>query len=53
MMLELLSIDPVCAEVVLDSWKTMIATTAKQDKAKPFSNLDEYVDYRIIDTGAP
>ncbi|KAE8369819.1 isoprenoid synthase domain-containing protein [Aspergillus caelatus] len=53
MMLELLSIDPVCAEVVLDAWKTMIATTAKHDKAKPFSNMEEYVDYRIIDTGAP
>ncbi|BAE64279.1 unnamed protein product [Aspergillus oryzae RIB40] len=53
MMLELLSIDPTCAEVVLDSWKTMIATTARHDKAKPFSNLEDYVNYRIIDTGAP
>ncbi|PIG79159.1 hypothetical protein AARAC_008537 [Aspergillus arachidicola] len=53
MMLELRSIDPTYAEVVPDSWKTMIATTAKHDKAKPFSNLDDYVNYRIIDTGAP
>ncbi|KAI9376024.1 isoprenoid synthase domain-containing protein [Aspergillus egyptiacus] len=53
MLLELLSIDAPCAEVVIDSWKTMIATTAKRDKTRPFSNLDEYVDYRIIDTGAP
>ncbi|KAK6828816.1 hypothetical protein RU639_003672 [Aspergillus parasiticus] len=53
MMLELLSIDPSCAEVVLGSWKTMIATTAEHDEAKPFSNLEDYVNYRIIDTGAP
>ncbi|RDW83563.1 bifunctional terpene synthase/polyprenyl synthetase family protein [Aspergillus mulundensis] len=53
MLLELLSIDAPCAEVVIDSWKTMISTTAKQDKKRVFDNLEEYVDYRIIDTGAP
>jgi hypothetical protein len=31
----------------------MIATTAKLDKTRPFSNLEEYVGYRNIDTGAP
>jgi hypothetical protein len=53
MIMELLSIDKLCAEIVIDAWKTMIATTAKLDKTRPFSNLEEYVDYRIIDTGAP
>ncbi|PWY67090.1 geranylgeranyl pyrophosphate synthase [Aspergillus sclerotioniger CBS 115572] len=53
MLLELLSIDPQCAEVVIDAWKTMISTTAKQDKTRTFSNLEDYVNYRIIDTGAP
>ncbi|PYI01416.1 geranylgeranyl pyrophosphate synthase [Aspergillus sclerotiicarbonarius CBS 121057] len=53
MLLELLSIDPQCGEVVLDAWKTMIDTTAKQDKTRTFNSLQEYVDYRIIDTGAP
>lgn len=53
MLLDLLSIDPACAEVVIDSWKTMINTTAKQDKTRACSNLEEYVDYRIVDTGAP
>ncbi|KAL4746901.1 hypothetical protein BDW72DRAFT_206953 [Aspergillus terricola var. indicus] len=53
MLLELLSIDAPCAEVVIDSWKTMISTTAKQDKKRVFENLDEYVDFRIVDTGAP
>ncbi|KAL4758128.1 isoprenoid synthase domain-containing protein [Aspergillus foveolatus] len=53
MLLELLSIDAPCAEVVIDSWKTMISTTAKQDKNRVFRNLDEYIDFRIVDTGAP
>lgn len=53
MLLELLSIDAACAEIVIDSWKTMVSTTAKQDKSRVFRNLEEYVDYRIIDTGAP
>jgi hypothetical protein len=52
MIMELLSIDRLCAEVVIDAWKTMIATTAKLDKTRPFWNLEEYVDYRNIDTGA-
>lgn len=52
MLLQLLSIDAPCAEVVIDSWKTMVSTTTKQDKSRIFENLDEYVDYRIIDTGA-
>jgi ophiobolin F synthase len=53
MIMELLSIDPHCAEVVVDSWKTMIKTTAQLDKDRMFDDLEEYVDYRIIDTGAP
>ncbi|KAG2026212.1 hypothetical protein GB937_001719 [Aspergillus fischeri] len=53
MIMELLSIDKLCAEVVIDAWKTMISTTAMLDKTRPFSSLEEYVDYRIIDTGAP
>jgi hypothetical protein len=31
----------------------MISTTAMLDKTRPFSNLEEYVAYRIIDTAAP
>jgi hypothetical protein len=53
MLLELLAIDAPCAEVVINSWKEMISTTAKQDKTRAFETLEEYVDYRIIDTGAP
>ncbi|KAM7217588.1 Isoprenoid synthase domain containing protein [Rhypophila decipiens] len=52
MMLQLTSMDPVCAERVLDVWKTMLSTT-RADKTKDFSTLDEYLDFRIVDTGAP
>lgn len=53
MLLELLAIDKPCAEVFIQSWKEMVATTASRDKSSLFATLDEYVDYRIIDTGAP
>ncbi|KAJ9663560.1 hypothetical protein H2198_000826 [Neophaeococcomyces mojaviensis] len=52
-MLELMSIDPVCAQVCVDAWKVMADTTSKRDKNIPFSSMEEYLEYRIIDTGAP
>lgn len=51
MLLELLSINAPCAEIVIEAWKAMISTTTKQDKSRPFENLEDYVDYRIVDTG--
>lgn len=53
MISELLSIDRPCAEEVIDSWKTMIATTPKKDKTRSLGSIEEYVDYRIVNTGAP
>ncbi|KAJ5301085.1 uncharacterized protein N7443_006087, partial [Penicillium atrosanguineum] len=53
MLLELLTIDKPCAEVVIASWKEMVATTASRDKSCIFDTIEDYVDYRIIDTGAP
>jgi hypothetical protein len=52
MVLELTTTDKKCAERVMDVWKTMISTTLR-DKEKHFSSLEEYVDFRIVDTGAP
>jgi hypothetical protein len=52
MMLGLTSTDKVCAERVMRVWKTMLSTTLK-DKAKDFTTLEEYLDFRIVDTGAP
>lgn len=51
-MLGLTSTDEACAERVMDVWKTMLSTTLK-DKSKEFTTLEEYLDFRIIDTGAP
>jgi hypothetical protein len=48
----LTSIDEACAERVLAVWKTMISTTLR-DKDKRFCSLEEYVDFRKVDTGAP
>ncbi|KAJ5889106.1 geranylgeranyl pyrophosphate synthase [Penicillium tannophilum] len=53
MLFELLAIDKLCAEVVITAWKEMVATTASRDKSCIFDGIEEYVDYRIIDTGAP
>ncbi|CAG8178600.1 unnamed protein product, partial [Penicillium nalgiovense] len=53
MLLELLSIDKVCADVVIQSWKEMVATTTSRDKSTIFDNIEDYVEYRIIDSGAP
>jgi hypothetical protein len=52
MVLKLRIMDEVCTERVMDVWKTMISTTLR-GKNKEFSSLEEYVDFRIVDTGAP
>lgn len=52
MMLQLLRTDKTCAQRVMSVWKTMLSTTLKH-KSDTFSNLEEYLDYRITDTGAP
>ncbi|KAI1818647.1 isoprenoid synthase domain-containing protein [Poronia punctata] len=52
MMLKLASTDPACTERVMRVWKEMLSTTVR-DQKKKFSSLEEYVDFRIIDTGAP
>lgn len=53
MMLEMLSVDPECANVAIDAWRFMVDTTAKRDKTIPFTNMEDSIDYRIMDTGAP
>ena len=53
MMLELLSVDPERANVAIDAWRVMVDATSKRDKTIPFANMEDYIDYRIVDTGAP
>jgi hypothetical protein len=52
MMLQLNATDKACAARVMDAWKTMLSTTLR-DKARDFVDLEDYLDFRIIDTGAP
>lgn len=51
-MTQLASTDKACTERVERVWQEMISTTLR-DKDKQFTSLDEYVDFRIVDTGAP
>ena len=52
MILGLTRTDKACTERVMNVWKTMISMTLR-DKDKQFSTLEHYVDFRIVDTGAP
>jgi hypothetical protein len=52
MMLALTSTDNKCAERVMTTWKAMLSATLR-DKPKEFTTLEDYVDFRILDTGGP
>jgi hypothetical protein len=52
MVVQLTSTDSECAERVMRVWETMLSTTLK-DKTSEFNTLEEYLDFRIVDTGAP
>ena len=52
MMLEMLSIDPERANVAIDAWRITVDTTAQRDQTIPFTNMEEYIDHRIVDTAA-
>lgn len=51
-MIQLNSTDKVCAQRVKYAWATQIAT-ALRDKKREFTSLEEYVEFRNVDTGAP
>lgn len=51
-MLQLNQTDKVCAERVMDTWKVMLST-ALRDRGENFSNLKEYLEFRIIDSAGP
>lgn len=52
MMLQLSATDKTCAERIMKVWKTMLSTTL-DEKARDFDSLEEYLDFRIVDIGAP
>jgi len=49
---ELLAVDPVRGRDCLAEWQNMIDTTHREKKTE-FANVDEYVDFRVVDCGAP
>lgn len=52
MMTQLTATDKACAQRVKRVWQEMLSTTLR-DKDRQFMSLEDYVDFRIIDTGAP
>jgi hypothetical protein len=50
-MFRLASIDKACTERVLGAWKIMVSTTLRH-QGKDFSNMDEYMAFRVVDVGA-
>lgn len=53
MVKELMRLDPKCASVCVQAWKEMVDTTSKRDKSVMFRSINEYLEYRMVDTGAP
>ncbi|KAK6525709.1 hypothetical protein TWF281_010760 [Arthrobotrys megalospora] len=48
-LLELVKIDPDCGDQLVEMWQEMVSTAVNQPKV--FRDLDEYLEFRIIDTG--
>jgi hypothetical protein len=51
-MTQLTATDKACAQRVKRVWQEMLCTTLR-DKDRQFASLEDYVDFRIVDTGAP
>jgi hypothetical protein len=49
---QLIQRDEVCAKRVAKVWKEMIATTIRE-KSVNFKSIEEYLEFRMVDTGAP
>ncbi|EGX49003.1 hypothetical protein AOL_s00079g224 [Orbilia oligospora ATCC 24927] len=48
-LLELLETDLDCGKQLVEQWQEMVSTTITH--SKNFNNLDEYLEFRILDTG--
>ncbi|KAF9768247.1 hypothetical protein IL306_014475 [Fusarium sp. DS 682] len=49
---QLMQKDEACANRIAKVWKEMIATTMR-DKSVSFESIEEYLEFRMVDTGAP
>jgi hypothetical protein len=50
---ELLSIDEACGHLMIEAWKDVLSTAQDLKSNIRYTNLDEYIPYRILDVGAP
>lgn len=50
---ELLNIDEACGNLIIETWKNVLSTAQDLKSNIRYSNLDEYIPYRILDVGAP
>ncbi|KAF3173025.1 hypothetical protein TWF788_009290 [Orbilia oligospora] len=48
-LLELLETDLDCGKQLIEQWQEMVSTTITH--SKNFNNIDEYLEFRILDTG--
>lgn len=51
--MELLETDEASGKLMIDTWKTVISTARKMKGTQNYSNLEEYIPYRILDVGGP
>jgi hypothetical protein len=52
MMAQLTATDPKCMQRIKQAWQTFLSTTVRNGD-KIFDSLEEYVDFRVVDCGAP
>ncbi|EMC96021.1 hypothetical protein BAUCODRAFT_513498 [Baudoinia panamericana UAMH 10762] len=50
--LSLMKKDKLCGQQVMQKWKEAVLTTDGQKQAKPFTTMDQYLDFRHLDSGA-
>ena len=48
---EMVDIDEERASTTMRSWTTFVQLAASRERTLPFSSLEEYLPYRIIDAG--
>ncbi|MCJ1261630.1 hypothetical protein MMC22_001496 [Lobaria immixta] len=50
---EMTAIDKERALIIMNSWSTLMELSAGRERSAPFTTLEEYLPYRVIDVGEP
>ena len=51
--MELLNVDEACGNLMIETWKTVLSTARGLKDTQSYTNLDEYIPYRILGVGGP